>query len=84
MRDRLLLIEVADTSLAYDRGTKLPLYARARIPEVWIVYLEHGRVEVYRQPTDTGYQDVAIVGRGSMLTVSAFPDLTVLVDDILP
>ena len=46
----LLLIEVADTSLRFDRAVKLPLYARACIPEVWIVDLKRRAVDVHRAP----------------------------------
>jgi Uma2 family endonuclease len=48
--DILLLIEVADTSLAYDRETKLPLYARFQIPEVWLVDLVGGHLDIHREP----------------------------------
>jgi Uma2 family endonuclease len=56
--DVLLLIEVADTSLAYDRTTKLRLYARAGIPEYWIVDCTAEAVEVYRDPSGETYHDV--------------------------
>ena len=82
--DVLLLVEVADTSLAYDRSTKLPMYARAGIPEVWIVDLERERVEVYRKPTEDSYRRVAVYGRGSTLVPGAFPDLAIPCDGILP
>ncbi len=55
--DVLLLIEVADSSLAYDREVKVPIYARYGVPEVWIADLEGGAVEVYRRPTAEGYAD---------------------------
>ncbi|MEK7702599.1 MAG: Uma2 family endonuclease [Nitrospirota bacterium] len=48
--DVLLLIEVADTSIEYDRTVKIPLYAAANISEVWIVNLQEGQVEVYSEP----------------------------------
>lgn len=48
--DVLLLIEVADTSLEYDREIKLPRYAVSGIPEVWIVNLVENIVEVYCNP----------------------------------
>ena len=54
--DILLLIEVSD--LKYDREVKLPLYARAGIPEVWIVNLEAQILEVYRQPIENSYRVV--------------------------
>ena len=49
--DVLLVIEVADTSLAYDLGTKVPLYARHGIPEVWVIDTATRRTRVFRQPT---------------------------------
>jgi hypothetical protein len=81
--DALLVIEVADTSLAYDRDTKLPRYARAGIPEAWIVDLEGQAVEVHRAPGPTGYRDVQRLGRGASVSPAAFPDLRLAVDDIL-
>src|SRR2546423_8636468 len=48
--DVLLIIEVSDTTLEYDRQVKLPLYARARIPEVWIVNTPEDTIEVYARP----------------------------------
>ncbi|MCP3958773.1 MAG: Uma2 family endonuclease [bacterium] len=56
--DILLLIEVADTSLAYDREVKVPTYARHGVPEVWIADLEGAAVEVYRRPAADGYARV--------------------------
>ncbi|MGH8728904.1 MAG: Uma2 family endonuclease [Burkholderiales bacterium] len=54
--DVLLLIEVADTTLDYDRNTKIPLYARTGIPEVWLVNLKDNSIEVYREPSAAGYK----------------------------
>ena len=56
--DILLLIEVADTSLAYDREVKVPTYSRYGVPEVWIADLNNAVVEVYRRPTADGYASV--------------------------
>ena len=81
--DVLLLIEVADTSIRYDRSVKLPLYARAGIPEVWIVDLPADAVEVYRQPTATGYTASTRAGRDGAVTPAAFPGVTQSVDQIL-
>jgi Uma2 family endonuclease len=81
--DVLLVIEVADTSLPYDRDVKIPLYARAGIPEVWVVDLEGARIEVYRTPGGDGHRDVSVVSRGAMLSPSAFPDVTVPVAEVL-
>jgi len=54
--DVLLLIEVADTTLVYDRSTKLQLYARHGIREVWIVNLPDRVLEMYREPKDSAYR----------------------------
>ena len=54
--DALLVVEVADSTLSYDRRTKVPLYAREGVPEMWLVDLPNGRVTVHREPTPTGYQ----------------------------
>ncbi len=56
--DVLLVVEVADTSFAYDTQIKLPLYARHGIPEVWLADLPNRRFLVHRTPTQMGFQDV--------------------------
>ncbi|MFA6094270.1 MAG: Uma2 family endonuclease [Candidatus Paceibacterota bacterium] len=53
--DVLLLIEVADTTLDYDRNTKVPLYARHGIVEAWLVDINARQLERYHQPAETGY-----------------------------
>jgi Uma2 family endonuclease len=53
--DVLLIVEVSDTTLDYDRGEKLRLYAQHGIPEYWIVDVQAKRVEVYREPLFNGY-----------------------------
>ena len=52
--DVLLVIEVADTSLAYDLGTKVPLYARHGIPEVWVIDAATRQTRVFRRPVGSG------------------------------
>jgi Uma2 family endonuclease len=81
--DVLLLIEVADTSLAYDRGRKLALYAREGIPEVWIVNLKQNQIEVHREPLGGRYQQTTVYERGSTVSPSAFPDLVLPVSEVL-
>jgi len=54
--DVILVIEVADTSAATDREVKLPLYAKAGVPEVWLVDLPEGAVEVYQAPEGPIYR----------------------------
>ena len=53
--DVLLLVEVSDSSLAFDRGTKLALYARFEVPEVWIIDLAGAAIEVFRKPRQDTY-----------------------------
>lgn len=80
--DVLLLNEVSDTTLAYDRGTKLALYAAAGIPEVWIWDLKRRRVLVHREPAGRSYRSVAVVTRGA-IAPAAFPDVLIPVSEIL-
>lgn len=58
--DVLLVIEVADSSLRYDREFKLPRYARADIPEVWLVDLGGRQLSVHRSPGPNGYADASV------------------------
>jgi Uma2 family endonuclease len=81
--DVWLIIEVADTTLEYDRGEKLPLYAEAGIAEVWLVNLPADAVEIHRQPRGDRYADVRTARRGETVTPLAFPSLSLRVDDIL-
>ncbi len=74
-RDVLLLIEVADSSLAYDRDVKLPLYARAGIGEVWIVDAAAQTLTVHRDPSPKGYSTSAVFNRESKVTALAIPEL---------
>jgi Uma2 family endonuclease len=80
--DVVLLIEVGDTSLRYDRSTKLRLYAAAGIPEYWLVDCTAESVEVFRSPGAEGYRDVRrVVGDGTV-TVQTFPDVALTNADI--
>lgn len=81
--DVLLVVEVADTSVGFDRETKIPLYARAGIPEAWLVNLTESNIAVYRNPTATGYQALQRLERGMCLSPLALADLICTVDDIL-
>jgi Uma2 family endonuclease len=72
--DVFLLVEVADTSLEYDRRKKLPLYARHGIPEVWLVDVTTDTILVSRDPTPSGYRTAWTVGRGDRIAPLAFPE----------
>jgi Uma2 family endonuclease len=81
--DVLLLIEVSDTTLPYDRGVKLPLYARAGIREVWIVDLPGETIERYTAPSANGYRRVEQMRRGQTLESTSLPGLAPSVDEVL-
>jgi Uma2 family endonuclease len=81
--DVLLIIEVADTSLAIDRFRKAPIYAGAGIVELWIVNLNGETVEVLRQPSVGGYASAELFSRGQSVSPLAFPGLQLLVDQFL-
>ena len=81
--DVLFVVEVADTSERYDRGIKVPLYARAGIAETWLVDLLHERVEIFTQPMPRGYHSSRQARCGERLASHAFPEANLLVDDIL-
>ena len=75
--DVLLVIEVADTSLTYDKTVKRPLYARAGIPEYWIVNLRARVLEAYRHPDGSDYAGPEEHGPGDQLALSADPEIVV-------
>lgn len=81
--DVLLLVEVSDTTLSYDRNTKLPLYARAGIEESWIVDLAGGAIERHNEPAEDGYRRMERVGRGHQLASEALPNLVLHADAVL-
>jgi Uma2 family endonuclease len=80
--DTLLIVEVADTSEHYDRLVKVPLYARAGIPEVWLVDLNAATVTVYRQPAAGGYAEAIVAAATDELRPLAFSDFTLSVASI--
>lgn len=81
--DVLLLIEVADTSFDFDLRTKIPLYARHGIPEVWLVNLTRETIIIHRDPAPDGYRTIEVRRRGDHVSPSAFPDQQFAVDEIL-
>lgn len=74
--DVLLVAEVADSSVRYDREVKLPLYAQVLIPEVWIVNLPAEVVEVYSQPSGGKYQKSQELKRGEIIKSETIPQLS--------
>jgi Uma2 family endonuclease len=79
-----LIVEVADTSLATDRTDKLVCYASNGIPEYWIVNLQAGTLEVYREPADGEYRERRTFTPGDTVTLGFDETLTVDVGDVLP
>ena len=75
--DVLLLVEVAETSLRFDRTVKLALYARTGFLEYWIADANAETVTIFRQPANTTYSDVRTVGSNDTLSPLAFPDLVI-------
>jgi Uma2 family endonuclease len=71
--DVLLVVEVAESSLAYDRNVKIPLYAQAGLPEAWLVDLNSDTISVFRRPSPQGYQEVRQYRRGDEISPEAFP-----------
>lgn len=86
----LLLVEVSETTLAYDRGDKASLYALARIADYWIVNLVDRQVEVHRnpvadgtQPHGFGYADVQVLTVGDHISPLAAPHLQISIASLL-
>lgn len=83
--DVLLLIEVADTTLRIDRRVKLPHYAAAGIPEVWIVDLTADAVEMHQRPAGRAYEVCRrVADADGSVAPAAFPDLELAIEAILP
>ncbi|MFB2837872.1 Uma2 family endonuclease [Floridanema evergladense] len=79
----LLIIEVSDTTIEYDREVKIPLYAATGIVEVWIVSLAEELIEVYRQPLANSYADISQFRRGENVSPLSFSDVILSVDEVL-
>jgi Uma2 family endonuclease len=80
--DTLLVIEVSDGPLRYERELKIPLYARHGVPEVWLVDAESKQVHFYRSPHTDTYADVTSVTRPGVTVISALPDVTIDLSDL--
>lgn len=81
--DVLLVVEVADTSVEYDRKLKLPIYARAGVAEVWIVNLPDEMIETYARPSGDVYEVSARRGRGEEVSSQTVAGLSLKVDDVI-
>jgi Uma2 family endonuclease len=73
--DVLLLIEVADTTLAYDRDVKLQLYGQHGITEVWLIDLQRSAIPIYRDPSPQCYRSVSAPGMDETIGTLALPHI---------
>lgn len=78
-----LLIEVADTSVKYDREIKAFLYAEAGIPEYWLVNLPDGVIQQYQEPTHAGYNVQRTWRRGEFITTPQFSAVKISVTEVV-
>jgi Uma2 family endonuclease len=76
-QDVLLVIEVADTTLAYDRDVKLGIYARHAIPEVWLADAQDETVSIYLDPSATGYRRLLTAQRSDTISPALLPGIDV-------
>lgn len=81
--DVLLVVEVSDTTLAYDREIKLPAYARAGIPEVWLANLPAETIEIHSEPVNGVYRKVETFRCGDVIASESVPGLALEVVQIL-
>ena len=81
--DILLLVEVSDTTLAYDRGRKLRKYAERGLREVWIVNVKQQIIEQFRVPAGFTYSSAAQFRRDQKITIEAFPDVQFVVEELI-
>ncbi len=82
-KDIFLIVEIADTTIRYDRKVKLPLYGKSGIREFWLVDLKAQCVEVYTKPSEHGYDMLKKFRKGAITVAQAFPDTEIEIDDIL-
>ena len=81
--DVLLIVEVSDTTLGYDRTEKLRLYARHNVPEYWIVDLQAKRLEVYREPHARGYSRKLEFDAKDTVSPQAMPQAKIPIGKVL-
>jgi Uma2 family endonuclease len=81
--DAYAIVEVADSSLAIDRGKKLAIYAKAGVKEYWVVDVPHAVIEVHREPRGDGYDSLQTFRSGATVSFAAFPDDQFTVEELL-
>jgi len=75
--DALLVVEVAETTLSFDLGTKIPLYARSGVPEAWVVDLQERVLRVFRDPSASGYRTSFTAAGDGSVSVLLLPAIAV-------
>ena len=80
----VLVVEIADSTLSFDRGRKKALYACAGIAEYWILNLDDSQLEVSRHAQGTSYAEQQTVSPGNRIAPLAHSDSPIAVDDLLP
>ena len=83
VRDVYAVLEVADSSLWYDRGKKLEIYAESGVPEYWIVDVAKQGIQIYSKPRGRRYESYRLALRGNTVAFTAFPDVVFTVDELL-
>src|ERR1051326_3902912 len=82
--DIFLIIEIADSSLGFDQGIKMALYAETGVPEYWISDIHGDRVVAYSDPREKSYTKVREFHRGETITPMLLQDCPIPVDALLP
>ena len=82
--DIFLVVEVADTTLSFDVGVKVPLFARCGIAEVWIVDVNAGVFRVFREPSEGGYRLSQLASVGESVTCAQLPEVAIEVRELFP
>jgi Uma2 family endonuclease len=75
--DTLLAIEISESSLRYDLKTKMPLYARYGVPELWVLDLPNRKLHAFREPTETGYGRAVVTKNPGRQAIGLLPDLEI-------
>jgi len=81
--DTLLIVEVSETSLRYDRQIKIPLYARHGLPEVWIVDLSGGKIHFFRSLEDNAYTQITSAAQPGLVALPGLPGMQVDLSELL-
>ncbi len=83
-KEVFLVLEIADSSLAYDRDERCPLFAQNRIVQFCLLNLKDRELEDYRDPGRSGYRSKQTYAEGQSFNLAAFPKISVKVKDLLP